>query len=153
MIRQTLFALGLSALAVPAAAEVYPNDVQSIMRVFQSEGYLVSQSLDSVGDPMLDGKIDGTPYRVLFYGCGDTHDACTTIQFKAGYDLTSGMSLVRANAWNRDKRFGKVYLDDEMDPFIEYNLNLYGGVTDANFADTIDWWRVVMGEFEDYIGW
>jgi hypothetical protein len=30
------------------------------------------------------------------------------------------------------------------------NVNLHGGVTRANFDDTIDWWRLVLSEFPIY---
>ena len=57
------------------------------------------------------------------------------------------------NAWNRDRRFGKAYIDADGDIAIEMDVNLWGGVTPKNLDDTFDWWRIVLeraGEvFED----
>ena len=152
MTLRTLTALALGC-ATPAVADIDGRDVPAIMNVFLEEGYRVTLSRDSGGDPMLTGKIQGTPYYVYFYGCDDANANCSAVQFKAGYDLAQGLALDQVNDWNRKMRFGKVYLDEEQDPFLELDVNLLYGVSDANFADTIDWWRVVMQEFEKHIDW
>ena len=63
------------------------------------------------------------------------------------------MTMDQVNTWNREFRFGKVYLDDENDPFLEMDVNLDYGVSEGNFLDTLDWWTVVLGRFEEYIDW
>jgi hypothetical protein len=51
--------------------------------------------------------------------------------------------------WNREKRFGKAYLDQDGDATVEMNVNLHGGVSLANLEATIDWWRLILDEFAD----
>ncbi|MCB1335440.1 MAG: YbjN domain-containing protein [Roseivivax sp.] len=152
MMFRSILALAIAG-ATPALAEIDGSDVAAIISVFQQEGYMVTQTTDSEGDPLLQGKIEGTPYSVYFYGCDDAHANCSAVQFKAGYDMQMGLSDYQVNTWNKEKRFGKVFLDDEKDPFLELDVNLLHGVSEGNFADTIDWWRVVMSEFEKYINW
>ncbi len=61
-------------------------------------------------------------------------------------DLTDAMMA----DWNREKRFGKAYLDGDGNATVDMSVNLHGGVTRANLDDTIDWWRLVLVEFDDY---
>jgi hypothetical protein len=32
-------------------------------------------------------------------------------------------------------------------------VNLRGGVSVANFDDTVEWWARVLQDFQDHIGW
>ena len=49
------------------------------------------------------------------------------------------------------KRFGKAYLDKDGDATIELNVNLRGGVCNANFDETVGWWSTVLREFLTHI--
>lgn len=139
------------SLALPVMANAGGVSVSDVIRVSKSEGYSITQDVDSDGDPMLSGKINGISYDIFFYGCEDVHQHCGSMQFSTAFDLTKGITMDEINAWNRDYRFGKAYVDDEMDPFIEYNITLLGGVTDENLADVIDWWRIALEQFTDHI--
>ncbi len=102
---------------------------------------------DDVGDPMIRGNINGIKYLVSFYGCTD-NAACKNLTFTASWDV-AGVTPETINEWNRAKRFGKAFLDVENDPVIQMSVNLDFGVTGGNFEDTVDWWRVVLGQFEE----
>ncbi|SOC13991.1 YbjN domain-containing protein [Rhodobacter maris] len=153
--KRSPFALSLVAAlflgAAPAPAQVVgdPDVVQSFMQTY---GLQVSRDIDKSGDPRLSSRIEGTNFKVYFYGC--TKQICDSIQFSAGFDMTKPMSAWKINEWNRTKRFGKAYLDDEGDPYIEYDVNLdFDGCGGRNFDDTIDLWRVVLSEFKTFIDW
>lgn len=108
---------------------------------------------DDLGDPMLTSRVSATELNVYFYGCTNNAD-CTPIQISAGYDTDDGVSMDLINAWNAGHRFGRAYLDKEDDPYVEMDMNLdHGGVSEGNFRDTLDWWRVVVEAFEDHIEW
>lgn len=126
-----------------------PDTLQSLM---QDDGYAVSQDVDSYGDPRFTFKTSQTTTRVLFYGCTEGKD-CKYIMFQSGWNLADGMALTGVNEWNEGRVWGKAYLDDENDPFLELAINLYGGVTATNFLDTVDWWRITIERFEKHIGW
>ncbi|MBK1707855.1 MULTISPECIES: YbjN domain-containing protein [Marichromatium] len=102
---------------------------------------------DSVGDPRIRGRMFGVIYLVTFYGCDDGKD-CKDILFYAGWEQP-GLTLEDVNRWNRDKRFGKAYIDDEGDAVLEFAVNLNYGVTPRNLEDTFDWWGVVLREFRE----
>jgi hypothetical protein len=109
--------------------------------------------VDGQGDPKVSSRVSDTKFSVYFYGCQD-NDNCSSILIKAGYDLNNGISALKINEWNREKRFAKAYIDDEGDPFLEMDINLdFDGVGNKNFEDTLDWWRLLVEDFEEFIVW
>lgn len=150
MIRLLVLALFLGTSPVSAQVMGDPDVIRLLMADF---GLKVDADTDSDGDPRLSSRIDGTYFGVYFYDCKDGHQ-CQSIQFSTGFDLDDPMSLEKVNEWNRDRRFGKVYLDDEGDPYIEMDINVdIDGVGKENFSDSLDIWRRVLSSFRDYIDW
>ena len=147
-----LGAAAASLLGLGAAQAQVVGDPDVVMTLLQDYGLKVTKDTDKVGDPLLSTRIEGTNFDVYFYSCDE--GPCQSIQFSAGFDLENPMSAGKINEWNRDKRFGKAYLDDDGDPYIEYDINLdFDGVGAKNFDDTIDLWRVVLADFRDFIDW
>ena len=143
-------ALSLMPLTVNAQALVDATDVDVLAALIQSEGYKADIGVDGVGDPMITSSANGYDFDIFFYGCTDGA-SCRDITFSVTFDVEDGMSLTKAQDFNREKRWIKIYLDDESDPIVEMDYNLYGGVTSENFADTLDWWALMMNEFIEYI--
>lgn len=151
--RQSGFAAVLLAAATSAAAAetVDATDPQRLASIIRDLGYRAMLTTDNTGDPMITTSVGGTDVSILFFGCVANAD-CKTLLFKVGYDLAGGTTLEAVNVWNTENLYGRAYLDDENDPWIEMPVNLFAGVTRENFEDTFDWWEVVVGEFEDHIG-
>jgi hypothetical protein len=148
----TAIALSMLGAAHAAPADLIDaTDAQSLAEIIRDLGYRASVETDNVGDPMIVSSVGGTDVSILFYGCEDGR-RCTSLLFKVGYDLADGTTLEAINAWNAENLFGRAYMDDEADPWIEMPVNLKGGVSRENFEDTFDWWDVVVGQFEDHIG-
>lgn len=148
-----LFAASSNAQTDLVPGNVDASDASVLVDVLQGLGYRAMLSTDAGGDPLILSSANGDEFRIYFYGCSNGR-SCRNIQFSKGYDMDEGMSLEQANAWNREYRFGKVWLDGDSDPFIEMDVNLdVGGVARENFADTFDWWLVTTSQFETYIGW
>ena len=141
-----------TALAPALSAEtVDATDPGKLVSIIQELGYRAVLETDSVGDPMIRSSAGGTSFSILFFGCTNGK-ACRTLLFKAGYDLDSGTTLDVVEAWNEGTLYGRAYLDDEADPWLELSVNMHGGVSRQNFEDTYDWWEVIVGDFEDRIG-
>ena len=137
----------LTAPANGAEETIDATDPERILAIAHSFGE-AALTTDNLGDPLIEGRIGEKDYRLLFYGCSENRD-CKTLMFSAGWesgDLTEEMMA----GWNREKRFGKAYLDEDGLATVEMSVNLHGGVTRANLDDTIDWWRLVLAEFADY---
>ncbi|GLK66266.1 YbjN domain-containing protein [Paracoccus kondratievae] len=149
---RTLVSLALAMLLqAPVAQAQVLGDPDVIRLLMMDFGLPVEMTKDDSGDPMIESRIDGTRFQVYFYSC---EKSCQSIQFSAGFDLDDPMNATKANRWNRDKRFGKVWLDEEGDPFIEMDIGLAGeGVGRKNFEDTLDTWRIVLSDFRGFIDW
>ena len=152
MFRNALIA-GLFALApvISNAQElIYAEDPQIVAALIEDNGFPAEIGVDNVGDPMITSAAHGYDFFVYFYDCTDNVD-CQAVQFNTTFDMVSGLSLTRAQDFNKERRWVKVYLDDENDPRVEMDYNLRGGVSADNFNDTLDWWQLMMGEFVSYI--
>jgi len=147
---------GIAATAIlgtASLAEVTATNAYTVLQAIHEFGYTATMENDSDGDPKISGKVSSTSFNVYFYGCTDNTN-CKSLIFKAGYNLSNGISAAKINEWNRNKRFSRAYIDDEGDPFLEMDVNLdYEGVGNENFQDTLDWWRVSVESFEEFIDW
>ncbi|MCF6315391.1 MAG: YbjN domain-containing protein [Marinosulfonomonas sp.] len=143
----------LIASSTIATAEITATDANVVMKAMQDFGLVATMGVDGQGDPKVSSRVSDTKFSVYFYGCQD-NDNCSSILIKAGYDLNNGISALKINEWNREKRFAKAYIDDEGDPFLEMDVNLdFDGVGNKNFEDTLDWWRLLVEDFEEFIDW
>lgn len=131
------------AMAASPPPLIEATNPQAILDVAKGYGSATLETRD--GDPRIAGRISGIKYFVLFYGCKSS-GKCTDIQFSTGWTGYK-VTLEQVNGWNRDKRFGKAYLDNENDPRLEMEVNLDHGVTRNNLDDSFDWWRIALEEF------
>lgn len=155
MIKQTILAsLLLGAAGTASASPMITADPARIAGVLMEEGYRAEMDTDSQGDPLIRSASSGVNYSIYFYGCTNGFN-CSEIQFSAGFDLDPGaIGLRDINMWNSEKRFGQAFLDDEGDPYVQFDVNLGdGGVAEANFVDTLDFWNTVLGQFTTHINW
>ncbi len=144
-----LFAVVLG-LALPASAQVVGKP-ELIAKLMREAGLEVAQAQHAGRGPVLESGIDEVAFNVYFYDC---RPECAAMQFSAGFDLDSTMSMEMVNLWNRSRRFGKVYLDKTGDPYIEMDIGLAGdGIGRKNFRDALETWRLVLTEFCDFIEW
>lgn len=140
-----------AALASPLYADnVDATDPAELVAVIQDLGYRAMLDKDGVGDPLIRSSAGGVDFNIYFYGC-DSGERCSWVLFRAGFDLEEGTTLEHVEAWNEKALFGRAYLDDEHDPWLEMAANLFGGVSRQNFEDTYDWWEVILEDFESYI--
>lgn len=123
------------------------DEVANIARGFGS----VTMDKSSNGDPMIEGKIEGVSYYLFFRNCADDNTQCEDLNFYAGF-LDNKQTMEAINAWNRDKRFGKAYLDSDLDAVIEYDVNLEHGISRENLDSTFQVWSLILKQYADYIG-
>jgi hypothetical protein len=151
MFRILAFVLALAPISAPLSAEqlVTAADTAKILEIARGFGSAELET-DSDGAPVIRGRMDGRRYSVLFYGCENGAD-CTTVQFLTWMTAPAD-PLGTVNRWNRDFRFGKAHVDAEGDIVIEWDVNLWGGVSPRNLDDTFDWWRSVMARLDEVFG-
>lgn len=139
--------LGLSA---PAFAQTIDGSaVDDILALAQRYG---EATLETQGDgqPRIAGKTGELPYQVFFLNCDS--GVCEDINFYAGFAGVKP-TMDSLNAWNRDKRFGRAYLDSDLDAVIEYDINLEHGVSRENLNAAFGVWSLVLSEFARYVGY
>lgn len=147
MRRQALCLAAAAALfASPVAAQQYmQNTPEAMLAVASIFGTAQIEPPDSGGRPIITGRIDGTNYGLLIYGCEGTV-GCDSVQFFATFESQVN-SLEFLNEWNEDQRFATAYRDSRGDVVIHYNANIDFGVSPTNFEDTFDIWRLTLGNF------
>ena len=145
-----IFLAAAAAVAAPQAPlMVRAQDPNSLVTALQDAGYSAKLGTDKVGDPLITSAVGGTTFQIFFYNCKE-HANCATVQFHSGYDLKTAPSLELINEWNRNNRFGRAFLDKENDPILEMDIDLDdGGMSPALFIDNIEFWAVVLNNFEE----
>lgn len=141
--------IGLSASAALAQDDFDARSPQSLLAIAKGFGTATLLS-DQLGDPKIEARLAGRSYSILFYQCSADKTRCDSFQFFWGMEK-AGIAPEQINEWNRSKRFGKAYLDEEGDPILEMDVNVAHGVGYRNIEDTFDWWRVVLNEFYDEV--
>jgi hypothetical protein len=136
------------AAFVAGAGEVIDaTDPDAVLEVVRNYGD-ASLARDSLGDPLIEGTIEGKEYRLFFYDCREGRD-CKSLTFSATWEAEDTTAAMISD-WNREQRFGKAYLDADGRATVEMHVNMHGGVTPANLDDTTGWWRLVLEKFPEY---
>jgi hypothetical protein len=139
--------------AVNGGAEIITgSSLDAIVAALEKRGFSVELKTDRDDDPLIESTDQDEPFQVHFYGCTGGSD-CQYLQFVSGWDLSNGTTAEVIERWNEDRVWGRAFLDSDDDPWIDLAVNLKGGVTSENFDDTVSWWRSIMRDFEDYIGY
>jgi len=140
----------LSTAMSAQAQTIDGSQVDEILNIARGYGSAALEAQTN-GDPKISGKIEGVTYQVFFMNCTDNKD-CEDLNFYAGF-LDNKQTLEAINAWNRDKRFGKAYLDSDLDAVIEFDVNLEHGVAQKNLDAAFSLWSLVLDQYTTYIGY
>lgn len=143
------FLVGVSPVMAQSVVATKPS---SIVSALQDAGFRAELTTDPTGDPKIGSASGGVNFSILFYGCSDNRD-CSSIQFHAGFVMSTPVSMTSINKWNQTNRFGCGWLDDEDDPHLKFDVNLdEGGISVDLFEDTLDLWTIVLADFAESIG-
>lgn len=158
--KMSLAALAAGAgLAVSSAAVSAPGDIHTdgmtgpeVAKWLQGAGYKADLSTDDTGDPMIKSATDGLNFTVYFYDC-TAKPRCKALQFATSFDLKTPMTAAKINEWNKGNRYLKAYIDDEGDPYVQYDVNINAGRTISGLKDDFDIWTSMLGDFTKFIDW
>uniref|UniRef100_B0T052 YbjN domain-containing protein n=1 Tax=Caulobacter sp. (strain K31) TaxID=366602 RepID=B0T052_CAUSK len=155
--KTTLMALAAAmALAAGGAAhaQAIHNDGMTGPEVaawLQKGGYKAELTKDDGGDPLINSAAEGQTFKIYFYDCKDAR--CKALQFSAGFDLKEPLKYEKINEWNRKNRYLKAYLDDDGDPYVQYDINVNAGRTVSGLDDDFGVWTGMLGDFTKFIDW
>jgi hypothetical protein len=133
-----------------AKAMVCASDPKSVVAALQDEGYKAKLETAADGDPKISSSAGGYNYTVHFYGC-EKGAQCDSLQFYLGFKSEDDNTPAYANAWNTKKRYITMSADEDKSLNLRYDVTTAGGLTKRNFADVIDWWAVMLGDFDNFV--
>ncbi|HVY21355.1 MAG TPA: YbjN domain-containing protein [Bauldia sp.] len=125
----------------------------AVLNALERAGYEAEITKAKDGDPKIESTDDDSPFAVNFYDCNDKHEQCAYVQITQGWNLKKGLDLAKIDSWNADNVWGQAYRDDEKDPWLALVINFKGGVTPEYVDDMVEWWSVIVDDFEKHIGW
>ncbi len=116
-----------------------------LVKILQDEGYRAKLETDKEGDPVVRTKMSGVHVDVFFYDC--EKDGCGSLQLSSGLDLEDGSSFAVMNKFNSEFRYAHGFLDDEMDPYLQFDFEILHTAHAEHIASQIGLWEDVLGEF------
>lgn len=125
--------------------------------ILDNLGYSYDVTTDHVGDPLLNierGETGTRSLQVVFYNCDDSGDesVCEDFQIRAAFAPIKGATLKVINAFNRENRWARVYLDERNSPVFEMDVNAFGGLGKESLTTLIQVYFSILEEFGQKIG-
>ena len=146
--RTIVAVLMVCALAGPALAGL-PNDGLTARDV---AGWLKHQHLDAQVDPARSGApatvirvATGAPFAIYLYDC--KKDRCASMQYAASVRSAQAPSMARINAWNRQSRYVRAYLDTSGRLFGEYDIDIAPGLDQKALDHSLRRWLSALQRF------
>ena len=141
-------------LATPAMAQPIPDKglkIEQVASWLKDHGYRAEIINDNDGQRIRSG-VEGVTFNVYMMDChgGDT---CESVQLLAGFNMTDGMTLEKANEWNKTKRWAMVSLDNENDPYLSTDISLWPGSSYEALQDAFSVWANSVSAMKTFIDW
>jgi hypothetical protein len=147
--------LTLLSFAAPASAAVkgpiHKDGLTGpeVVAWLQGEGYKAVLEKDSQGDPLIRSAAQGIDFNIYFYDC--EKGRCKALQFSSGFDLKAGTTLAKVNQWNKEQRYMKSFMDEEDDPYVQYDVNVNAGRTYEALSDDFSVFVGGLDDFADFV--
>jgi hypothetical protein len=132
-----------------ASGEVSATNPQSVLDALQAAGYPGKLEKMDSGRTSIAVKVSGLNTFIDFYDCADDLTDCYTLLFNVSLDLKDGSTLDEANKWNSDQITGRVWLDKNNDPTLDFSLSTFKGMSADTFEQNLKLWDTKIGDFKD----
>ena len=76
---------------------------------------------------------------------------CDGLQAASGFSMGDKPTLKTINRWNESKRYSRACLDEDLDPRLESDLDLTGGVTESAIKEFLRTYRISLKAFVKHI--
>jgi hypothetical protein len=147
--RTILLGAALCALAGSALAGI-PNDG---LKAQDIADWLKHQHLDAQIDVSKSGATatvirtssGDAPFAIYLYGC--KKDRCASMQYAVSVTGAQGMTVARVNAWNRQSRYIRAYLDSSGRLYGEYDLDIAPGFSQPALDHSLKRWLSALQRF------
>lgn len=147
--KKTLMAIATTlALATPALSQTLIDGSDLDVVINAARGFGAASLQEGEDSPTARGRIDGEPYYIFFRNCNEDNK-CDDFYFQT-YFLQPVVDMELLNAWNRDKRWLKVYFDKDNDAVLEMDVDMTGGITPVNLDQAFSYWSLGLEQFAAY---
>lgn len=139
-----LSAVMLVASAGRAAAEDVLLDLSTAEQVaaaLRDAGYKAELKKNDDGSTYILSAANGSGFTIDMTDCKALK--CNGLSFQSYYDPEPVLTVAFANQWNQDNRFLKVSINAKGQLREWFDVDTFGKLTKANFADLIDWYQTM----------
>jgi len=127
-------------------------NLQGAIGILTAAGLSGAITANPDGSRFVLGKMDAGPFQMLPLECERPGENCAAIRLYLGFAMREKPSIDRVNAFNRQTKDVRAYLDEEGDPAIEMDIPLSGGVSPAYLTGRILAWRQAVQGYQGYLG-
>ena len=132
------------------SAPITARNPQTILDALAALGYPGKMDKMDSGRTSIAVQISGLKTYIDFYDCADDLTDCYTLLFNVSLDLKKGTTPDKANEWNSKQITGRVWLDENKDPTLDYSLSTFNGVSEDNFDQNVKLWDKKIGDLKDF---
>ena len=118
---------------------------KTVVDAFREAGLKAKLQVDDAGDPVIESAASGYNFDTYFYGCVDTKQ-CTSLQFRVAFLKEPENTIELANKWNATKRYSQMFLADDGQLVVSWDVTTVGGLPKKNFTEVLGMWEMVLGE-------
>ena len=154
-------AVAASGPTLPAAfnnpvppGKVTTANPRSIVALLQEKGYRAELKVDE-GKPYIESGANGAKFSVYLQNCTEKRD-CQDVMFYSSYTKKNDkpVTLDDINKFNAKYRWGRAYLDENLEPVIEYDVLFTDQVIDVKmFGEAIEVWNTILADFHKAINY
>jgi hypothetical protein len=151
--RFAVLAAAAVMIAAPANAQDKLFDASKppeVANALRAAGYKAELKTNKQNEPYISSSANGSSFTIEFYGCKVLTD-CGSMQFYGWYKKEPFQTLAMVNEWNSNKRFLKLSIDKDGDLALWMDVAGVGKMTQAAFADWVDWYSVMDSELDKFL--
>jgi hypothetical protein len=111
-------------------------------------GYPADVTADRSGQPLIRSSTGKVLFNVYFYQCSQQL-RCESLQLTAPFRHKS-YTQTAIGAWNRERRFGRAFLDNHGVAWISMDIEASHGMTTEALQANVGRWIGVMNTFETF---
>lgn len=139
-----------AALAAPDGAPLDLRQPGNVVTALQAAGYKAELKINKAGEPYILSGANGNSFTLEFYDCEGLKD-CGSFQFASWQKKDPVFTAALTNEWNAKNRFLRIAVDSDGD-LVEYlDATAVGGISQAQFADLVDWYSVMDGRLAKFV--
>ena len=144
--------LALATTPVFAADLVTAKNPQTVLDALTAAGYPGKLDKLGGGNPSIGITVAGEKAFIDFYDCADDNTDCLTLLFNVGLHFKNGTTLDKANGWNSKEVTGRVWLNSDLDPIMDFSLTTGDGVSADVFNQNVELFATKIGQLKTYFG-